>query len=136
MNYIDEVPIILHELNDSAIHFISRDQYERALSLLQKAQTLIDVGVLLIYLCVEVVIPKEPQRPSHGLSHDAQHGPVLLETGRTGGMRTVSGGKSADSQFPVSVLKNSGPSKKAETTEVRVQDPHAGVCPSFIAAQT
>lgn len=31
---IDEVPIILHELNDSAIHFISRDQYERALSLL------------------------------------------------------------------------------------------------------
>jgi hypothetical protein len=40
---LDEVPIILHELNDSAIHFISRDQYERALSLLQKAQTLIDV---------------------------------------------------------------------------------------------
>jgi hypothetical protein len=34
---IDEVAIILHELNDSAIHFISRDQYERALSLLQKA---------------------------------------------------------------------------------------------------
>lgn len=39
----DEVPIILHELNDSAIHFISRDSYDRALSLLQKAQTLIDV---------------------------------------------------------------------------------------------
>jgi hypothetical protein len=31
---IDEVPIILHELNDSAIHFISREQYDRALSLL------------------------------------------------------------------------------------------------------
>jgi hypothetical protein len=38
----DEVPIILHELNDSAVHFISREQYERALSLLQKAQTLLD----------------------------------------------------------------------------------------------
>ena len=33
----DEVPLILHELNDSAIHFISKDQYDRALSLLQKA---------------------------------------------------------------------------------------------------
>lgn len=42
---IDEVPIILHELNDSAIHFISRDQYDRALQLLQKAQTLIDVSL-------------------------------------------------------------------------------------------
>lgn len=38
----DEVPIILHELNDSAIHFISHEQYERSLSLLQKAQTLLD----------------------------------------------------------------------------------------------
>jgi len=38
----DEVPIILHELNDSAVHFISREQYERSLSLLQKAQTLLD----------------------------------------------------------------------------------------------
>ena len=38
----DEVPIILHELNDSAIHFISREQFERSLSLLQKAQTLLD----------------------------------------------------------------------------------------------
>ena len=33
----DEVPLILHELNDSAIHFISKEQYDRALSLLQKA---------------------------------------------------------------------------------------------------
>jgi len=32
----------LHELNDSAIHFISKEQYDRALSLLQKAQTLLD----------------------------------------------------------------------------------------------
>ncbi len=47
MSILDEVPIILHELNDSAIHFISRDQYERALSLLQKAQTLIDVKLIL-----------------------------------------------------------------------------------------
>ena len=38
----DEVPIILHELNDSAIHFISHEQYEKSLSLLQKAQTLLD----------------------------------------------------------------------------------------------
>ena len=38
----DEVPLILHELNDSAIHFISKEQYDRALSLLQKAQTLLD----------------------------------------------------------------------------------------------
>lgn len=38
----DEVPLILHELNDSAIHFISKDQWDRALSLLQKAQTLMD----------------------------------------------------------------------------------------------
>ena len=30
----DEVPIILHELNDSAIHFISHEQYEKSLSLL------------------------------------------------------------------------------------------------------
>jgi hypothetical protein len=33
----DEVPVILHELNDSAIHFISHEQFERSLSLLQKA---------------------------------------------------------------------------------------------------
>jgi len=33
----DEVPIILHELNDSAIFFIGREQYDRSLSLLQKA---------------------------------------------------------------------------------------------------
>jgi len=33
-NMSDEVPIILHELNDSALYFISREQYERALSLL------------------------------------------------------------------------------------------------------
>ena len=38
----DELPVILHELNDSAIHFISQDQSDRALSLLQKAQTLLD----------------------------------------------------------------------------------------------
>lgn len=30
----DEVPVILHELNDSAIHFISHEQFERSLSLL------------------------------------------------------------------------------------------------------
>lgn len=56
--WIDEVAIILHELNDSAIHFISRDQYEWALSLLQKAQTLLDVilkipTTLYIYISIQ-----------------------------------------------------------------------------------
>ena len=58
---LDEVPIILHELNDSAIHFISRDQYERALSLLQKAQTLIDVINDEFKVCIEIAVSKKPQ---------------------------------------------------------------------------
>jgi hypothetical protein len=46
---IDEIAILIHELNDSAVHFISRDQYDRALSLLQKSQTLMDVSSLICY---------------------------------------------------------------------------------------
>jgi len=39
----DEIPIVLTELNDSAYQFIKREQYERALNLLQKAYGIIDV---------------------------------------------------------------------------------------------
>jgi len=31
---LDEVPIVLNELNDSAIKYLSRDQHEKALILL------------------------------------------------------------------------------------------------------
>jgi hypothetical protein len=39
----DEIPIVLAELNDSAYQFIKREQYERALNLLQKAYGIVDV---------------------------------------------------------------------------------------------
>lgn len=39
----DEIPIVLAELNDSAYQFIKREQYERALNLLQKAYGIMDV---------------------------------------------------------------------------------------------
>ncbi len=39
----DEIPIVLGELNDSAIVFIKREQYEKALNLLQKAYGIMDV---------------------------------------------------------------------------------------------
>jgi len=39
----DEIPIVLSELNDSANAFIKREQYERALNLLQKAYGIMDV---------------------------------------------------------------------------------------------
>lgn len=39
----DEIPIVLAELNDSAYRFIKREQYERALNLLQKAYGIMDV---------------------------------------------------------------------------------------------
>ena len=39
----DEVPIVLNELNDSAIRYIAREQYEKALILLQKAHGIINV---------------------------------------------------------------------------------------------
>ena len=38
----DEVPIVLHEINDSAINFITRESYEKALILLQKAQAILE----------------------------------------------------------------------------------------------
>ena len=39
----DEIPIVLGELNDSAIQFIKREQWEKALNLLQKAYGIMDV---------------------------------------------------------------------------------------------
>eukprot|EP00347_Sterkiella_histriomuscorum_P024065 403332423 len=38
----DQVPIVIYELNESAINFISQESYEKALILLQKAQTMLD----------------------------------------------------------------------------------------------
>jgi tetratricopeptide (TPR) repeat protein len=38
----DEVPIVLHELNDSALNYIARESYDKALVLLQKAQAIIE----------------------------------------------------------------------------------------------
>lgn len=39
----DEVPIVLNELNDSALKYIGREQYEKALVLFQKAHGIINV---------------------------------------------------------------------------------------------
>lgn len=38
----DQVPIVINELNESALNFISQEQYEKALILLQKAQTMLE----------------------------------------------------------------------------------------------
>jgi hypothetical protein len=38
----DEIPIVLAELNESATAFIKKDQYEKALNLLQKAYGIMD----------------------------------------------------------------------------------------------
>ena len=34
---LDEIPVVLHELNDSALNYIAREQYDKSLILLQKA---------------------------------------------------------------------------------------------------
>lgn len=39
---IDQVPVVIYELNESAINFISQESYEKALILLQKAQTMLE----------------------------------------------------------------------------------------------
>ena len=39
---VDQVPIVIYELNESAVNFISQESYEKALILLQKAQTMLD----------------------------------------------------------------------------------------------
>lgn len=43
LSYIDEIPIVLLELNESALAFITREQFEKALLLLQKAHGVLDV---------------------------------------------------------------------------------------------
>ena len=40
--YVDQVPVVIYELNESAINFISQESFEKALILLQKAQTMLD----------------------------------------------------------------------------------------------
>lgn len=40
----DEIPIILAELTDAAFNFIQRENYEKALILLQKTEGVLEVG--------------------------------------------------------------------------------------------
>jgi hypothetical protein len=39
----DEIPLVLTELNESALNYISREQFENALILLQKAHGVLEV---------------------------------------------------------------------------------------------
>lgn len=39
----EEIPIVIQELNDSAVAFIKKEQYEKALNLLHKAYSIKDV---------------------------------------------------------------------------------------------
>ena len=39
---LDQVPVVIYELNESAINFISQESFEKALILLQKAQTMLE----------------------------------------------------------------------------------------------
>jgi hypothetical protein len=41
--YADEIPLVLMELNESALNYINRDQFENALILLQKAHGVLEV---------------------------------------------------------------------------------------------
>ena len=41
--FIDEIPMVLCELNESALAYLSRDQFDNALLLLQKAHGVLDV---------------------------------------------------------------------------------------------
>jgi len=42
LRFLDEIPIVLLELNESALAFITREQFEKALLLLQKAHGVLD----------------------------------------------------------------------------------------------
>ena len=46
----DEIPIILAELTDAAFNFISRENYEKALVLLQKTEGVLEVSSKTAYL--------------------------------------------------------------------------------------
>ena len=41
--YVDEIPLVLLELNESALTFITREHFDKALLLLQKAHGVLDV---------------------------------------------------------------------------------------------
>jgi hypothetical protein len=41
--FLDEIPLVLMELNESALNYINRDQFENALILLQKAHGVLEV---------------------------------------------------------------------------------------------
>jgi len=43
LHIIDEIPIVLLELNESALAYITREQFDKALLLLQKAHGVLDV---------------------------------------------------------------------------------------------
>ena len=43
MFYVDEIPMVLCELNESAMAYLGRDQFDNALLLLQKAHGVLDV---------------------------------------------------------------------------------------------
>lgn len=40
--HVDEIPIVIHELNDSALNYIAREQYDKSLVLLQKAHAILE----------------------------------------------------------------------------------------------
>ena len=72
----DEIPIILAELTDAAYNFISRENYEKALILLQKTE-----GVLEVSLTHAHSAGRQPRRmhagPLHPVDHVQQHSDVL-----------------------------------------------------------
>ena len=39
---IDQVPVVIYELCESAVNFISQESFEKGLILLQKAQTMLE----------------------------------------------------------------------------------------------
>jgi hypothetical protein len=74
------VPIVIYELNESAINFISQDSYEKSLILLQKGMSLSSLS----FLCSANYVGTDPSRAKPQrlvcVSADSpQHGYVLLK---------------------------------------------------------
>jgi hypothetical protein len=42
LTVLDQVPVVIYELIESAINFIGQDSFEKAMILLQKCQTMLD----------------------------------------------------------------------------------------------
>jgi hypothetical protein len=42
--YIEEVPMVLYELHENSIYYIEKEEWDKALVLLQKAQIIIEVS--------------------------------------------------------------------------------------------